>query len=62
MHTYNDNHPTEGVFNMDKLQQTKGRTGSYWQLLAAFFSNALHESDEFKAGREYLMCAGVLII
>jgi len=25
--------------------------------LAAFFGNALHESDEFRAGREYLMCA-----
>ena len=25
--------------------------------LAAFFGNSLHESDEFRAGREYLMCA-----
>ncbi len=30
--------------------------------LAAFFGNALHESDEFKAGREYLMCADTVTI
>ena len=50
VNAYNDNHPTEGVFNMGNLQQQKAE-------LAAFFGNALHESDEFKAGREYLMCA-----
>jgi hypothetical protein len=41
---YNMDHPTEGVFNM----------GNEWNQrieLAAFFGNALHESDEFKAGR-----------
>jgi len=30
--------------------------------LASFFGNALHESDEFKAGREYLMCADHKIV
>lgn len=48
--TYNINHPKEGVFNMGSVHQQSAE-------LAAFFGNALHESDEFKAGREYLMCA-----
>jgi hypothetical protein len=41
---YNADHPTEGVFNM----------GGEWNQkmeLAAFFGNAMHESDEFQAGR-----------
>lgn len=47
---YNENHPDEGVFNM-------GSPGQQRAELAAFFGNSLHESDEFRAGREYLMCA-----
>ena len=47
---YNANHPGEGVFNMGTERQQRHE-------LAAFLGNALHESDEFKAGREYLMCA-----
>ncbi|KAL7528908.1 hypothetical protein ACHAXR_002695, partial [Thalassiosira sp. AJA248-18] len=47
---YNKNHPTEGVFNMGNIDQQKSE-------LASYFGNALHESDEFRAGREYLMCA-----
>lgn len=47
---YNANHPTEGIFNMGSATQRKSE-------LAAFLGNALHESDEFRAGREYLMCA-----
>ena len=35
---------------MGNLQQQKAE-------LAALFGNALYKSDEFKAGREYLMCA-----
>ena len=41
---YNLDHPKEGIFNM----------GGEWNQrmeLAAFFGNALHESDEFQAGR-----------
>ena len=30
--------------------------------LAAFLGNTLHESDEFKAGREYLMCADRTVV
>jgi len=52
---YNINHPTEGIFNMGSVMQQKAE-------LASFFGNALHESDEFKAGREYLMCADHKIV
>jgi hypothetical protein len=41
---YNANHPSEGVFNMGSEMNQRME-------LAAFFGNALHESDEFKAGR-----------
>lgn len=47
---YNRNHPSEGFANMGDVEQQKHE-------LASFFGNALHESDEFQAGREYLMCA-----
>ncbi|KAL9187094.1 hypothetical protein ACHAXT_010814 [Thalassiosira profunda] len=47
---YNKNHPDEGAFNMGTREQQKNE-------LAAFFGNVLHESDDLKAGREYLMCA-----
>ena len=47
---YNRNHPSEGFANMGNTEQQKHE-------LASFFGNALHESDEFQAGREYLMCA-----
>ncbi|KAL7431910.1 hypothetical protein ACHAXM_004897 [Skeletonema potamos] len=47
---YNTNHPTEGIFIMGNETQQRHE-------LAAFFGNVLHESDELKAGREYLMCA-----
>eukprot|EP00804_Cyclotella_cryptica_P030588 CCRYP_020008-RB/>CCRYP_020008-RB protein AED:0.21 eAED:0.21 QI:160/0.5/0.66/1/0.5/0.66/3/0/1182 len=41
---YNADHPSEGVFNM-------GTERNQRMELAAFFGHALHESDEFKAGR-----------
>lgn len=41
---YNADHPSEGVFNM-------GTETNQRMELAAFLGNALHESDEFKAGR-----------
>ncbi len=47
---YNNNHPSEGVFNMGSMSMQRHE-------LAAFLGNSLHESDEFKAPREYLMCA-----
>lgn len=47
---YNTNHPSEGIFIMGTELQQRHE-------LAAFFGNVLHESDELKAGREYLMCA-----
>ena len=47
---YNANHIDEGIFVMGSEAQRKSE-------LAAFLGNALHESDEFRAGREYLMCA-----
>lgn len=47
---YNANHPTEGIFIMGTEMQQRHE-------LAAFFGNVLHESDELKAAREYLMCA-----
>mmetsp|Transcript_6132 Transcript_6132/g.12775 ORF Transcript_6132/g.12775 Transcript_6132/m.12775 type:complete len:409 (-) Transcript_6132:172-1398(-) len=47
---YNANHAEEGVFCVGGEEEQRHE-------LAAFFGNALHESDEFRAGREYLMCA-----
>jgi len=47
---YNANHPSEGIFIMGTEVQQRHE-------LAAFLGNVLHESDELKAGREYLMCA-----
>ena len=47
---YNANHPSEGIFIMGTELQQRHE-------LAAFLGNVLHESDELKAGREYLMCA-----
>lgn len=47
---YNANHPSEGIFIMGTELQIRHE-------LAAFMGNVLHESDELKAGREYLMCA-----
>lgn len=47
---YNANHPSEGIFVMGTDMQRRHE-------LAAFMGNVLHESDELKAGREYLMCA-----
>lgn len=47
---YNENHPDEGFCNMGSVEQQKSE-------LAAFLGNSLHESDEFRAGREYLQCA-----
>ncbi|KAL7473604.1 hypothetical protein ACHAXS_014064 [Conticribra weissflogii] len=47
--SYNSHH-SEKAFGMGNAFQ---RTAE----LAAFLGNTLHESDEFKAGREYLMCA-----
>lgn len=47
--SYNAHH-AEKAFGMgDDFQRTAE--------LAAFLGNTLHESDEFRAGREYLMCA-----
>ena len=50
---YNTNHLSEGIFIMGTEMQQRHE-------LAAFFGNVLHESDELKAGREYLMCADKL--
>jgi hypothetical protein len=47
--SYNAQHD-EKAFGMGSVGQ---RTAE----LAAFMGNTLHESDEFRAGREYLMCA-----
>lgn len=54
MLSYNSKH-TEKVFGMGNAYQ---RTAE----LAAFFGNTLHESDELKAGREYLMCADNVVV
>ncbi|KAL7529355.1 hypothetical protein ACHAXR_002920, partial [Thalassiosira sp. AJA248-18] len=52
--SYNAHH-TEKAFGMgDTFQRTAE--------LAAFLGNTLHESDEFRAGREYLMCADHLVV
>ncbi len=50
---YNANHPNEGIFNMG----SEAQRGSE---LAAFLGNALHKTDEFRAGREYLMCGDAI--
>jgi hypothetical protein len=47
--SYNAHH-TEKAFGMGDAFQRAAE-------LAAFLGNTLHESDEFRAGREYLMCA-----
>lgn len=47
--SYNAEH-SEKAFGMGDDFQRRAE-------LAAFLGNTLHESDEFKAGREYLMCA-----
>lgn len=52
--SYNSKH-TEKVFGMGNAYQ---RTAE----LAAFLGNTLHESDELKAGREYLMCADNVVV
>ena len=54
MLSYNSKH-TEKVFGMGNAYQ---RTAE----LAAFLGNTLHESDELKAGREYLMCADNVVV
>jgi hypothetical protein len=52
--SYNARH-TEKVFGMGTPYQRAAE-------LAAFLGNTLHESDEFRAGREYLMCADHKIV
>ena len=52
--SYNAHH-TEKAFGMGSMFE---RTAE----LAAFLGNTLHESDEFRAGREYLMCADNLVV
>lgn len=54
MLAYNSKH-MEMVFGMGNLYQ---RTAE----LAAFLGNTLHESDELRAGREYLMCADNVVV
>ena len=44
---FNANNPDEGAFNMGSSKQQRSE-------LAAFFGNALHKSNEFRAGGEYL--------
>jgi len=51
--SYNAQH-TEKAFGMGNVYQ---RTAE----LAAFIGNTLHESDEYKAPREYLMCADNIV-
>jgi len=46
---YNSLHPEERVFGMGSLEQQRAE-------IAAFLGNTLHESDDFKAPREYLPC------
>jgi len=45
---YNEGH-AEKIFMMGTEEERKAE-------FAAFLGNTLHESDEWKAGREYLMC------
>ncbi|KAL3800894.1 LOW QUALITY PROTEIN: hypothetical protein ACHAW5_002045 [Stephanodiscus triporus] len=52
---YNTDHPDEGIFNMGSENMIRSE-------LAAFLGNALHESDEFRAPREYLMCADAMTL
>jgi hypothetical protein len=47
---YNEGH-AEKIFMMGTDEEKKHE-------LAAFLGHTLHESDEWKAGREYLICAG----
>eukprot|EP00804_Cyclotella_cryptica_P020277 CCRYP_015903-RA/>CCRYP_015903-RA protein AED:0.05 eAED:0.05 QI:474/1/1/1/1/0.9/10/478/2037 len=52
--SYNAHH-SEKAFGMGDLFERAAE-------LAAFLGNTLHESDEFRAGREYLMCADHMTI
>ena len=47
---YNTRYPSDQVFMGSTEMEQRHE-------LAAFLGNTLHESDEFRAGREYLMCA-----
>jgi hypothetical protein len=47
---YNEGH-AEKIFMMGSDEEKKKE-------FAAFLGHTLHESDEWKAGREYLICAG----
>jgi predicted chitinase len=52
---YNRLHPTEHAFGMGTVEQQKAE-------IAAFLGNVLHESDQFKAPREYLPCGDSKVV
>jgi predicted chitinase len=52
---YNSIHPLEKVFMMGSVEQQRAE-------IAAFLGNTLHESDKFRAGREYTPCADKKIV